>query len=217
MLRIFCVSAALLALAGCVAHPRPYADDATVAAVSYSDPGPKTLTLYTMVNNRTGAGGHSSLMINASERVIFDPAGSFYSTVVPERNDVLFGVTPAVERAYRSSHARSTHHVVVQTIEVTPEQAEIAYQLALKDGPVPQAYCAKATSGLLQQVPGFENIRSTFYPAKLEEQVAQLPGVKTERLYENDSADLQEGLAKNNAKLEALALAASQKTAAEAE
>lgn len=194
----------MLAVAGCVAHPRPYADDATVAAVSYSAPGPKTISLYTMVNNRTGAGGHSSLMINASERVIFDPAGSFYADIVPERNDVLFGITPAVERAYRSSHARSTHHVVVQTFEVSPEQAELAYRLALQAGPVSQAYCAKATSELLQQLKGFEGIKSTFYPAKLEEQLAALPGVKTERLYEEDSADLQEGLAKNNAMLLAM-------------
>ncbi|WP_417672728.1 hypothetical protein [Pseudodonghicola sp.] len=215
MFRAALLSVTLLAVAGCVAHKRPYADDATVAAVSYRDEGPKTLTLYTMVNNRTGAGGHSSLMINASERVIFDPAGSFYADVVPERNDVLFGITPAVERAYRSSHARSTHHVVVQTIEVSPMQAEIAFRLALKAGPVSQAFCANATSSLLQQIPGFEGIRTTFYPTKLEQQFGQLPGVKTEELYENDSGDLQAGLAKNNALLTAEAKAGTLVPAAE--
>lgn len=202
MLRVLCLSAALLAVAACARQqPQPNATDETIAAVSYRDPGPNTLTLYTMVNNRTGAGGHSSLMINASQRVIFDPAGSFYADIVPERNDVLFGITPAVERAYRSSHARSTHHVVVQTVEVTPEQAETAYQLALRAGPVPGAYCTNATSRLLQQVPGFEGIEVTFYPTKLEDQFDRLPGVRVEKLYENDSGDLQEGLAKNNAQL----------------
>lgn len=200
MLRLLCLCVALLAVAGC-ATKQPYADGETIAAVSYRNPGPSTLTLYTMVNNRTGKGGHSSLMINASERVIFDPAGSFKSTVVPERNDVLFGITPGVELAYRGSHARSTFHVVVQTAEVTPEQAEIAYRLALKSGPVPGVYCANATSTLLKQVPGFESIDVTFYPTKLADQFGGLAGVRTERYYENDSPDLDTGIAQNNARL----------------
>lgn len=201
MRRLLSVVALLLVVAGCAAKQQPNADPATLAAVSYRHPGPATLTLYTMVNNRTGKGGHTSLMINASERVVFDPAGSFYAKIVPERNDVLYGFTPRVETAYRSSHARSTHHVVIQTVEVTPEQAQIAYQLALQAGPVPGAYCTNATSGLLQQVPGFENIKSTFYPTKLQQQFAAIPGVKTEKYFENDSADLQEALAKNDAAL----------------
>lgn len=209
MLRVLCLCAALAAVAGCTTK-QPYADSETIAAVSYRDPGPSTLTLYTMVNNRTGKGGHSSLMINASERVIFDPAGSFKSTVVPERNDVLFGITPGVEMAYRGSHARSTFHVVVQTAEVTPEQAEIAYQLALNNGPVPGVYCANATSTLLKKVPGFESLDVTFYPTKLEREFGNLPGVKTERYYENDSPDLKQGIAEGNARL----LAARQQQAA---
>ena len=34
-----------------------------------------SISLFTMVNNQNGRGGHSSLLIHASERVIFDPAG----------------------------------------------------------------------------------------------------------------------------------------------
>lgn len=148
-----------------------------------------------MVNNRTGGGGHTSLMINASERVIFDPAGSFYAPSVPEKDDVLFGITPAVERGYRSAHARSTFHVVRQEIEVTPQQAEIAYQLARQAGPVPGAFCASATTKLLQQVPGFESLQSTMQPTKLQAQFEQLPGVKTDKYYEDDSPDLDAALA----------------------
>ncbi|TDE39769.1 hypothetical protein [Antarcticimicrobium sediminis] len=200
MVRLLCLCTALLLVAGCV-EKQPLADRETIAAVSYRNPGPSTLALYTMVNNRTGKGGHTSLMINASERVIFDPAGSFRSPVVPERNDVLFGITPGVELAYRGSHARSTFHVVVQTVEVTPEQAEIAYQLALNNGAVPGIYCANATSTLLKKVPGFESVDVTFYPTRLEQQFGSLPGVRTERYFENDSADLDQGIAQNNARL----------------
>lgn len=199
-MRFLCLCAALLLVAGCATN-QPYADSETIAAVSYRSPEPPSLTLYTMVNNRTGQGGHTSLMINASERVIFDPAGSFKSPVVPERNDVLFGITPGVELAYRGSHARSTFHVVVQTLEVTPEQAETAYQLALNNGPVPGVYCANATSSLLQKVPGLESIDVTFYPTRLQRQFGDLPGAVTRRYYENDSPDLDKGIADNNARL----------------
>jgi len=192
---------ALTVLGGCAAQPQPNADNATLAAVAYRAPGPPTLTLYTMVSNRTGQGGHTSLMINASERVIFDPAGSFYADVVPERDDVLYGITPRVERAYRSSHARSTFHVVVQTVEVTPEQAETAYQLATTNGRVPGVYCAHSTSTLLSKIPGLEPLDVTFYPVKLSDQFGSQPGVVTEKYYEDDSEDLQDGLSKGNAAL----------------
>ncbi|WP_406648381.1 hypothetical protein QEZ52_04990 [Aliisedimentitalea scapharcae] len=201
------LGAVCLALGACTRPQQPNADDATIAAVSYRDPGPATLTLYTMVNNRSGQGAHASLMINASERVIFDPAGSFKADIIPERNDVLFGITPAAEKAYRGSHARETHHVVVQTLEVTPEQAQIAYNLALRAGPVAGAYCANSTATILKQVPGLESINVTFYPVKLADQFGTLPGAVTKKYYENDSADLQEGLAQNNAILNAQAAA----------
>ncbi|EDZ46612.1 MULTISPECIES: hypothetical protein [Leisingera] len=203
MRNLLCLGAVLAALAGCAAPQQPNADAETLARVAYRHPGPPALTLYTMINNRTGRGGHTSLMINASERVIFDPAGSFYASVVPERDDVIHGITPAVEKAYRGAHARSTYHVVIQRIEVTPEQAEKAYRLALSNGRVPGAFCAQATIGILQQVPGFESLDRTFYPEKLAEQFGQLPGVVTERYYENDSGDLQAGLAKSDAALSA--------------
>jgi hypothetical protein len=200
VLRFIGLFALGLAVAGC-ATQQPYADDATIKEFSYRDAGPPSLTLYTMINNRSGEGAHTALMINASERVIFDPAGSFYSDVTPERNDVLFGITPYIERAYRSAHARSTYHVVSQTIEVSPEQAETAYRLALSNGAVPGAFCTSATSQLLANVPGFETIDSVLYPKKLMDQFEQVPGVRTSRYYEDDSPDLQMALAAGNATL----------------
>ncbi len=146
--RVVCLAAVCLAVAGC-AEKAPFADDATINAVRYRDPSNPSMTLYTMINNRTGGGAHTSLMINASERVIFDPAGSFYADIVPERNDVLFGITPRVEEAYRGAHARETFHVVRQTVALSPEQAETAYRLALANGPVAGAFCANATSKLI--------------------------------------------------------------------
>lgn len=191
-----------LALAGCASSPqKPNADAATLTQAAYRDPGTPSMMLITMVNNRTGKGGHTSLMINASQRVIFDPAGSFKADVVPEYNDVLYGITPAVFEAYRGSHARETFHVVTQEVALTSAQAERAFQLVTSNGRVPGAYCANATSGIMAQIPGFESIDRTFFPVRLQEQFGTLPGVVTERYYENDSEDLQAGIAANNAQL----------------
>ncbi|OIQ30168.1 MAG: hypothetical protein BM562_10045 [Alphaproteobacteria bacterium MedPE-SWcel] len=188
-------------LAGCAAPQRPDADPETVARVAYRDAGAPSVTLITVVNNRTGQGGHTALMVNASERVIFDPAGSFYADIVPERQDVLYGISPRIFQAYRSAHARETFHVVTQKVDVSPEQAQRAYQLVTGNGRVPGALCANATSSILRQIPGFSEIEVTYYPVKLQEQFAQIPGVVTDKYYENDSEDLKTGLADGNAAL----------------
>lgn len=205
MIRILIACLLAATVAGCAGSQRPQADPSQVLSRSYRDPGPSTLTLYTMINTRSGSGAHTSLMISGSERVIFDPAGSFRADVVPIKDDVLYGITPAVERAYRSSHARETHYAKIQTVQVTPQQAEIALQLAKQSGPVSSAYCANSTARLLQQVPGFEQINVTFFPVKLSDQFGQIPGVITSEYRENDDADLQKGLAANNARLNQLA------------
>jgi hypothetical protein len=166
-----------------------WAPEDVVARAIYREPGPKHITLYTMKNIGSGNGAHSSLLINASQRVMFDPAGSFEQDQMPERNDVLFGVTPRLEEYYVSFHARVTYYVVGQRIEVSPEVAEQALNLALVAGPVAQANCARVTSRILRQLPGFEGIRQTWGPSRIEEDFAKLPRVETREYRENDEDD----------------------------
>lgn len=191
---LFGLSVTGLLLAGCGASS-PNADSATIAAVSYRNSGPTYMTLYTMINNRSGAGAHSGLVIAASETILFDPAGSFYLDGIPERDDILYGISPGIERAYKSAHARSSHHVVVQRVALTPQQAQVAYQLALQKGSVIDAFCSNATSTLIGKVPGFESIKTTFSPKKLSDRFGEFPGVTTELYYEDDSPDLAATLA----------------------
>ena len=108
-----------------------------VAGAAYAASGPKTLTLLTMVNNRSGSGGHTALIVNGSQQVIFDPAGSFRDPRVTERGDVLYGMSPAWIQAYKSAHARSTFHVVSQEITVSDAQAEQVLNLVMANGQVP--------------------------------------------------------------------------------
>ena len=177
-------------LAGCSVDQSPDSPPDVVARAAYRSPEPPSLTLMTMVNNRTGSGGHTALVVNGSQQVIFDPAGSFRDPRVIERGDVLYGMTPKWIQGYKSSHARSTYHVVSQELQVTDAQAEQILQLVMSNGTVAGAFCANATSGILSQVQGFESISKTFYPAKLSEQFASLPGVTTTKYYENDEGDV---------------------------
>lgn len=190
MKRILFGLAVVALVAGCAVDNSPDSTPEAVAAAAFREDGPKTLTVFTMVNNRTGSGGHTALMVKGSQTVIFDPAGSFRDERVTERGDVLYGMSPNWVQSYKSAHARSTFHVVSQEIPVTAAQAERALQLVTTNGSVPGAFCANATTGILRQIEGFGNIDKTFYPVKFMEQIGARPGVKTTKYYENDEGDV---------------------------
>jgi len=179
---------AALFLVGCAAESVVSTMD-EVTRAAYRHDGPPRLTVYTMINNRSGAGAHSSLMINGPQRVIFDPAGSFNSLrSLPERDDVLYGITPAVADVYTRYHARKTYHVRIQRIDVSPELAARALALVEANGPVPSAQCSLATSRILGELfPG--QVRTSWFPNRTADDFARIPGVTEETLYEYDSDD----------------------------
>ncbi len=186
-------------LAGCAgggSGPLPVAQQ---QAVAYRHDGPPSITLITMINNRTGKGGHAALLVNASQRVLFDPAGSFRVDWLTEQGDVLYGMTERNFTAYKSAHSRGTHHVVTQEVIVPAAVAERALQLVEARGSVSSAFCANATSDILRQLPGFQDIDVTFYPHRLMEQFASRPGVTTDKRFENDEGDIMDGIAAVNA------------------
>lgn len=161
-----------------------------VARAAYRHDGPPEIVLYTMINNRSGAGAHSALLINApSQRVIFDPAGSVRFSGVPEIGDVLYGITPKVRRYFESAHARSTYRVRIQSKPVPADVAEQAIRIAQSKGPVPSALCSNAASDLVRSLPGFESVNSSWLPNRLADSFGRLPGVTERVLRENDSDD----------------------------
>lgn len=186
--RAFVLGLPSLGLAACGAQ-NVWAPDTAVQSVAFTGSGPKALTLYTMKNVGSDNGAHTSLLVDASQRVMFDPAGTFGHPTIPERNDVLFGMTPQVEAYYVSYHARSTYYVVSQKIEVPEATADLALGLVMSNGAVPKAMCARATSSLLGRLPGFESISTTFFPNNLSAEFGRLPGVETSEFRENDSDD----------------------------
>ena len=197
------VLGAPVALAGCGGAVYVWAPDDVINRAVSRGTGPKSLNLLTMRNTGSGNGAHSSLVIDASQRIIFDPAGSFSTPSIPERNDVLFGISPQIEQFYISYHARSSFYVEAQKIDVTPEVAEQAMRLALAYGAVPQGACTRATSSVLQQLPGFESLRVTYFPNNLRDRFANIPGVSLREYRETDGDDNSIAAAQINARLTA--------------
>ena len=186
-----------LFLVACTAD-KVMAPDAEVQRAVYSTGLPPTISLYTMINNRSGEGGHAALLIDASQRVLFDPAGTWYNRAAPEQYDVHFGMTPRMVEIYNDYHARETYHIVIQTFSVTPEVAEQALRAVRANGSVGKARCASAISAILRGLPGFETTRATFYPRKLMLNLAEKPGVTTRKIFDTDADNNRAKLAEAN-------------------
>jgi len=185
MKRLFLALAAVAALSGCIRNP-DFQPPEQMAALAVPNRGPTELVLYTVINRNTGAGAHTALGVNASERVLFDPAGSFKAGDVVRSGDVLYGFTPPVEEAFSSQHARTAYLVNKVTIPVSREVAQMALQKVKTNGPVGAAHCAQSTSSILTTLPGFQSIKPTYYPVDLEKQFKAVPGAQMSQIVEND-------------------------------
>jgi hypothetical protein len=174
---------ALLALVAACTKPVVWAPEEDVIASRYVHEGPTEIVLFNVISNDRGRGEHAALMINASQRVLFDPAGTWTHPLSPERHDVHYGFDDTQLYRYTYYHARRTHHVLIQTLEVPPATAEYILRLAEQYGPVPDGQCARSIAEILIQVPGFEWIEVSWYPNSLSEQFATIPGVTEERVY----------------------------------
>ncbi len=188
MRRLFICLGAVLALAACGAEPK-WAPDEAVQRARVQTGNPPSLTLFTVIGTTTGAGGHSSLMIDGSQRVIFDPAGTWYHPSVPERNDVAYGITERMFKFYIDYHARETWYVREQRVAVTAAQAEALIARVEANGAVPKMMCANETTAVLRDVAGFETLPNTYSPLKLSAAFGKLPGVVTKDHFDNDPDD----------------------------
>ena len=177
MLRLLIALALPLFLANC-AEP-VWAPDEAVARARYVSDEPPSITLFTVVRKLGKDGAHSGQMINGSQRIMFDPAGTWTHPTVPERNDVHFGITPRMKQFYIDYHARETYDVYEQTVIVSPEVAELAIRRAEENGAVGKALCGNAISSVLRDIPGFESVGKSFFPKRIMNAFGARPGVTT--------------------------------------
>lgn len=190
MLRRVLIALALpLFLAACGADNK-WASDEAVRSARYSSAEQPSISLITVIGLPRGEGGHSALLINGSQQIIFDPAGSFVHPRAPERHDVLYGISPQMRNVYIDYHARNLpgerYYVTLDTVPVTREAADMAIRAAEANGAVNKAFCAVGTSNVLRQVPGFESVPGGYSPLKLRAWFRSLPGVSTAEYRDGD-------------------------------
>ena len=183
MLSRLSVLFAALCLVGCSGDHK-WASDADVARSTYVAAPPATITLITSINGRSGSGAHSAIIISGSQRVLFDPAGSWelQDGQAPERNDLHYGITPGALQSYLDFQSNGIFYVISQTVQVPIAVADQQIAAAVAFGSTPQAYCTHSTSTLMRTVPGFASLPVTFFPKVLAQSFGKMPGVKTQIL-----------------------------------
>ncbi|WP_435164393.1 hypothetical protein [Falsirhodobacter sp. 1013] len=180
MRNIFLSLLAVLSLAAC-AEPK-WAPDAAVQRAAFHSDDPPSITLFTVVRPSNGRGGHSGLLINGTQRILFDPAGTFSHPQLPERNDVVYGMNDKMVDFYIDYHARENWDMIEQTVPVSREVADMVARRAQGWGAVGKAQCAHSISAMLNGVPGFESVGGTWFPANLRKEFAEVPGVQERRI-----------------------------------
>jgi len=191
-LRILHLLFVALVLAGCATTAESvWAPEAEVQRAAYHDPAPPSVTLYTVINNRSGEGGHTAVMVNGHQRIIWDPAGTWWNPLAPERNDVHYGITPRMEEIYVDYHARVTWRVVIQEVPVSRSTAEGLITAFEANGPAGKATCALVTSRILQRFPEFAGVSTTWSPKRLMADFDALPGMAKAVVYDDDDDNNQ--------------------------
>lgn len=157
------------------------------ARKAYVSGAPASVTLVTMKSVKTGRGEHSALLIDGSERVLYDPAGSFsLPKYAHENRDVHYGITDEIMEIYNFYHARKTHFVEMLELPVSRAMADQLIARAVEVGPQPKMFCARAVGQVLKPVGPFGDVPITFYPEPVHAAFAEIPGVKRTEVREGD-------------------------------
>ena len=176
--------AAVLALAGCEFYTP--ASPEVITRARYVSTEPPSITLMSMVKTSTGRSAHVGLLINGSEQVLFDPAGTFTHPDLPRAGDIHYGMTPRFVDYYERYHARFDYFVEAQTVPVSRAEADQILANARAQGKSMKMTCALTMAKVLQPVPRFAGAPSSIDPEALRAYFAQLPGVEDHFVYESD-------------------------------
>jgi len=185
MFRPLILIACLIALSACSSN-QPWAEAEKVAAATYKHPGAKTVSLVTIVGTSGAKMGHTALLINGSERVLYDPAGTWYSPLAPERADLHYGITDAVLQNYISYHAREGFEVLKATKVVSPAVADRMIANAIAVGGAAGGLCSANAAQIISMTPGFEGFPVSIWPTKTIEAFLAIPGLAVETYAEDD-------------------------------
>lgn len=171
-------------LAGCEMYT-PASPEAIVAA-RYESPEPPSVTLMSMVSQSSGSSEHAGLLINGSQQVLYDPAGTFSHPDLPRAGDMHYGMTPRFVDYYQRYHARFGYFVEISEVPVSRATADQLIANAQAEGQQMKMMCALAAADVLRGVPQFQDVTKSIFPDGLRRDFQQMPGVTTTYVYEND-------------------------------
>ena len=184
MLRVLLALIAVTSLGGCEIYQPASFDE--IARATYVSPEPPSVTLMSMVNRSSGRAAHAGLLINGSEQVLYDPAGTFTHPDLPRRGDVHYGMTPRYVDYYERYHARFDYFVEAQKVPVSRAEADQILANAKAHGQSLKMTCALDVADVLKPVPRFQAVPVSFFPEALRADFAARPGVETRYVYESD-------------------------------
>ena len=167
---------ALVLVSACSSKAKVFAPDDAVQTVRYAAPPPAEIRLFTSINRKSGSGAHSGMLISGSQRVLFDPAGTFEFGGAPERHDVLYGMNDRTLEVYYDFHVRPDFNLIEQRITVPQSVADDLILRAEAAGPVDDAMCSSSISALLAATPGFEGAEGVAVSQGAEQELWRLAG-----------------------------------------
>ncbi len=171
-------------LAGCeIYKPASYEE---IARARYESPDPPSVTLMSMVSNRSGRSAHSALLINGSQQVLYDPAGTFTHPDLPRRGDIHYGMTPRFVDYYERYHARFDYFVEAQKVPISRAAADQMIANAQSRGESMKMTCGLDVADVLKPVPPFEHVHKSIFPEAIRDDFARMPGVEQSYVYETD-------------------------------
>ncbi|PQO23127.1 hypothetical protein C2I36_09680 [Rhodobacteraceae bacterium WD3A24] len=191
LLRAGLLALLTLAAAACTAPAADEWDSAEqVRRAAHAPDGPPRVTLYTMVSTTNGRGEHAALLIDGAQRILFDPAGTWFHRTAPRRHDVHYGMRPALLDLYLDYHARETFDVNVHELDVSAQTAARLIAAAEGHPPVRNAFCARSISTILRQDPALAPyVDTTFFPNRLAEDFTRIPGVRVSVISDDSAHD----------------------------
>lgn len=157
-----------------------------ISRASFVSDEPPSVTLISMVNNRSGRSAHAAVLINGSQQVLYDPAGTFQHPDLPRAGDIHYGMSPRFVRYYERYHARFSHHVEAQRVQVSRAAADELIARAQAQGKTPKMHCGLAAAAVLRPVAPFEQVRFSYFPEGMRRDFAAIPGVEKHFVYESD-------------------------------
>ena len=194
--KFFGILALIALLVGCAQFSDAPPEE--VARARYVSDDEPYVALFTMIRRRNDRGAHTALVVNGSQVAIYDPAGSFEHPNMPERGDVLYGVTPVMKKIYENYHARSTVYVREQRVPVSREFADAVIARMEAQGASSKAFCAINTAEVLRDFPEFAHVPRSFYPSNIMAAFDEVPGVEERLIFAEDEGqniDLLDDLA----------------------